>query len=140
MKFWDSSAVVPLLVEEAASRSMRQFLGGDGSIVVWWGTPVECVSAIARREREASLIADAVNSALERFRVFQSSWTEINASSKVRDIALRLLRTHSLRGSDSLQLAAAIVASDDDPGNLGFVCLDERLITAARREGFAVLP
>ena len=47
MRFWDSSGIVPLLVEEASSASMRAHLRADGDLVVWWATPVECVSALA---------------------------------------------------------------------------------------------
>jgi hypothetical protein len=38
-----------------------------------------------------------------------------------------------------LQLAAAIVASENRPSSLDFVCLDQRLGSAAEREGFAVI-
>jgi hypothetical protein len=117
-----------------------ELLRAEGRFVVWWGTPIECGSAIARREREIALSAAAANSAFERLRALQPSWAEVNPSAKVRDTALRLLRTHPLRASDSLQLAAAIVAAEDQPASLGFVCLDERLRTAAQREGFVVTP
>lgn len=35
MRFWDSSALVPLLVEEAESIRMDGLLAGDTSLVVW---------------------------------------------------------------------------------------------------------
>jgi predicted nucleic acid-binding protein len=107
---------------------------------VWWGTPVECGSAIARRERDGKLTSTASNLAFEQLRALQSSWSEVTPSVKLRDIALRILRTHRLRAADSLQLAAAIVAADEQPATLGFVCLDERLTAAALREGFTVSP
>ncbi len=140
MRFWDSSAVVPLLVEEPASESLVRSLKADGGLIVWWGTPVECVSAIARRERDGHLPAAAANAAIARLRALEPSWVEVSPSARVRRLALRLLRTHPLRASDSLQLAAALVAAEEDPGALGAVCLDERLATAAQREGFTVVP
>jgi len=45
--------------------------------------------------------------------------------------ALRLLAVHPLRAADALQLAAALVWFRDHPAGLDFVCLDERLRTAA---------
>jgi len=45
-----------------------------------------------------------------------------------------------LRVADALQLAAALVSSEVTPRGDGFVTLDDRLRTAARAEGFAVLP
>jgi uncharacterized protein len=109
-------------------------------MVVWWTTRVECVSAIARREREGTLTSSAANVAFERLAALQPGWTEVNPSPRLRDVAVRLLRTHSLRASDSLQLAAALIAAEDEPGTLDFVCLDERLTAAAQREGFRVNP
>jgi hypothetical protein len=54
-------------------------------------------------------------------------------------VAQRLLRVHPLRAADSLQLAAALAIAGDDPAELGFVCLDQRLVEAARKEGLDVL-
>ena len=42
--------------------------------------------------------------------------------------------------SCALQLAAALLWVRDAPGGRDFICLDERLRTAALLEGFAVLP
>jgi hypothetical protein len=56
------------------------------------------------------------------------------------DVALRLLRNHPLRAADALQLAAALIASEETPQTLEFICLDDRLALAARREGFTVIP
>ena len=115
-------------------------LKADGGMIVWWGTPVECASAVARREPAGDISVAAANATMARLRALEPSWVEVNPSTKVRVLALRVLRTHALRASDSLQLAAGLVAAGDDPGALGFVCLDERLATAAQREGFTVVP
>jgi hypothetical protein len=56
----------------------------------------------------------------------------------VLEMARRLLRVHPLRAADSLQLAAAVLASEGRPSTLEFVCLDDRLGIAAQREGFRV--
>jgi predicted nucleic acid-binding protein len=139
MKFWDSSAVMPLLGDEPTSKSMLQVLQQDPQVLIWWGTPIEIASALARLEREKSLSADEVSNALSIARRLADNWHEIVPSDAVRRTAERLLRTHPLRAADSLQLAAALIAADHDPSNLEIVCLDARLTSAARREGFAVL-
>ena len=46
---------------------------------------------------------------------------------------------HPLRAADALQLGAALVATDLEPAGLELVTLDERLATAAEKEGFTVL-
>ena len=139
MRFWDSSALLPLLVDEPARERLIALLEEDAEVLAWWGTPVEIASALARREREGLLSADEVATAFEAARVLAESWHEIVPADAVRRTAERLLRTHPLRAADALQLAAALVAAGHDPSSLELVCMDERFKPAARREGFTVL-
>lgn len=139
MRFWDSSALLPLFVDERSQARLIGLLEEDAEVLAWWGTSVEIASALARRERERFLTADQVSSALAAVRHLADSWHEIVPSDAVRRTAERLLRVHPLRAADSLQLAAALVAADHDSRSLTVVCLDERLTAAARREGFTVI-
>ena len=136
MRFWDASAIVPLLVEEPEHAGMIAALAEDETMLVWWATSIECVSALARREREGALEGDALRVALERLRGLASQWHEVLPSTVVRTVAERVLRVHPLRAAAAQQLAAALVAAEHDPSTLGFVCLDDRLNDAASREGF----
>jgi uncharacterized protein len=139
MKFWDASAVVPLLVREAATQPTMSLASGDPTMLVWWGTEVECVSAIARVERDAALEPAGVTEALDRLRRLADGWHEVDASEGVREAAIRFLRVHALRAADALQLAAAFVAAERRPPQLELVTLDDRLAAAARKEGFVVV-
>lgn len=139
MKFWDSSALVPLLIEEATSAALQQLYLQDGGAIAWWGSEIECGSAIARLERQQLLSAQAAGRALQALRSLARSWQEITPADIVRDTAVRFLRVHDLRAGDSLQLAAALVAAESRPPTLPFVSLDARLSRAAQREGFPVL-
>lgn len=139
MKFWDASAIIPLLADELARDRLLEILEDDSEIVAWWGTPVEIASAIARRERDKLLNANEVEAALATAHQLADSWHEIVPSASVRRTAERLIRLHPLRAADSLQLAAALIAADHDPATLDIVCLDARLAAAARREGFRIL-
>jgi len=139
MKFWDASAVIPLLTNEPTRPRILEILDHDPQALIWWGTPVEIASALARLERDKLLSAGEFTAALATARQLTESWQEIIPSDAVRRTAERLLRVHPLRAADSLQLAAALIAADHEPANLDFVCLDSRLITAAEREGFKVL-
>jgi uncharacterized protein len=136
MRFWDASAVIALLVDEPRRSSMYKVLERDPAMLVWWGTPAECVSALSRRERDGSLDAAGMRTALERLRLLSAEWHEVLASAAVRNAAERILRVHSLRAADALQLAAAVVAAEHDPPSLTFLSLDERLVEAASKEGF----
>lgn len=139
MRFWDASAVVPLLFAEPEREALLGSLERDPEMLVWWGTPVECASAIARREREGVLELAQATAALDRLRSLGAAWHEVLPSDAVRNAAQRLLRVHPLRAADSLQLAAAVVAAEGEATSLEFVSLDERLSAAAAREGFVLL-
>jgi hypothetical protein len=140
MRFWDSSALIPLFVREAHSPSLEALAGDDPDMMVWWASPVECASAVHRLRREgvftpaeAAQVLAGLASALDAANVVQPG---DELSSK----ALRLLGVHPLRAADALQLAAALLWAREIPGGRDFVCLDERLRTAAILEGFHVLP
>ena len=139
MKYWDSSAIVPLLAEEPVTASVVGFYREDPLLFTWWGTEVECVSALARLERQGAISPISLTDALKRLRALESAWQEVQPVEALKETALRLLRVHNLRAADSLQLAAAVLASERRPSSLPFVCLDERLAAAAEREGFTVL-
>ena len=140
MRFWDSSAIVPLLVPELTSERLLRLHGSDPVVIAWWGAVVECVSAVARAERGGQLAAAGAAEGLRRLVTLSRGWHEVEPSEEVREAAKRLLRVHDLRAADSLHLAAALVAAESRPASLEFVCLDDRLRVAASREGFALAP
>jgi predicted nucleic acid-binding protein len=139
MRFWDSSAIVPLLVDEPASQGTLDAYVHDPDVVVWWATEVECISALARLERDGMLEVSALGDAIDRLDQISLGWHEIQPASRTRQGAIRLLRVHALRAGDAFQLAAAITAAEGEPGSLPFVTLDGRLAEAASREGFRVV-
>lgn len=139
MKFWDSSAIVPLLLAEPTTRAMQTIVAKDSTMLVWWATEVECASALARLEREDALEDAATRLAFDRLRQLASGWHEIDPSDAIREAAVRFLRVHVLQAGDALQLAAAFVAAERRPPSLEVVTLDERLAGAARKEGFDVI-
>jgi predicted nucleic acid-binding protein len=126
-------------VDEPATDAVRAALEEDPTMLVWWGTELDCVSAIARLERQGDLASDATMVALQRLEALAGGWHEVQPVESVRRAARRALRVHSLRTADALQLAAATIGSEGQPASLDIVSLDDRLSDAARREGFAVL-
>jgi uncharacterized protein len=139
VKFWDASAIVPLLVNETSSRDLQSIVANDSAMLVWWGSDIECVSALARRQREGVLDARTMEIALQRLRQLSAAWHEIDPSDAIRETAERFLRVHPLRAADALQLAAAFAAAERRPPSLEIVTLDDRLAEAAQKEGFAVI-
>ena len=109
-------------------------------MVAWWASPIECLSALARLRREETLGIEEDMQAQVILRALMAAWTEVEPSEAVREQAARVLRLHALRAADSLQLAAAMVWCQGNPSHREFVCLDQRLREAGRREGFVILP
>ena len=138
MKFWDASAIVPLLVSEAPTRSLQALAAADPSMLVWWATEVECASALARLERDDAVDAAAAIDAFDRLKRLREGWHEVDPSDAIREAAVRFLRVHPLRAADALQLAAAFVVAERRPSSLEVITLDDRLAAAARKEGFVV--
>lgn len=139
MRYWDTSAIVGLLVEEPASAMLRGAHARDVEMTTWWGTQVECVSAAARLEREGRLTPALAEEVYLRLGRLAAGWVEVLPSERLRATAERLLRVHPLRAGDALQLAAGIVAAEDHTASMPFVTSDARLGLAAQREGFEVI-
>jgi predicted nucleic acid-binding protein len=139
MMYWDSSAIVSVLIEEEFTTALRALRDKDPEQAVWCLTAVEIASALARRVREG-LPANQERAVRVACEVLSKRWQEIGSLELVRSRALRLLNTHPLRAADALQLAAALVACNERTEALNFVSLDDQLREAARREGFPVLP
>lgn len=139
MKFWDASAIVPLLVAEPLTARLQALAARDPIMLVWWGSEVECVSALARLERDAALSPRAAALAFNRLARLATGWHEVDPSDAIRETAVRFLRVHALRAADALQLAAAFLAAEQRPASLQIVTLDDRLAAAARKEGFVVV-
>lgn len=139
MRFWDSSAVVPLLLGEPTSPSVLAEYIRDPEVIAWWATGIECVSALARAEREGRLATTVMADAVGRLEALELAWAEVQPTDQLRELAVRLLRVHAMRAADALQLAAALVAAEGHPASLTVVSLDERLALAAEREGLRVV-
>ena len=138
--FWDSSALIPLFLPDTRSEELVTILDDARDLTIWWGSPVECLSAIYRRHRAEPLPAPVLTNALERLRAFVEDTHGIAPTEEVRRRAGRLLGAHPLRSGDALQLAAALAWCEDQPSGETLVCLDVRLREAATREGFSVRP
>lgn len=140
MKFWDTSALVPLFIEEALTHSLHLLLQNDQSMALWWGTKLEAASALARGVRNGFLNNSDVKIALTSLDELTAAAILVEPTSTILDRAQRLLFSHNLRSADALQLAAALTVCQEQSKGFGFVTVDKRLAAAATREGFFVYP
>jgi predicted nucleic acid-binding protein len=139
VRFWDTSALVPLLVAERETARAERWLREDAGVVVWTLTRVELLSALARRRRQEPGAARRLQAARRDLLAAWDRWSEVTAVDLVRRYAERLVESHPLRAADALQVGAALAAAEDDPAGLDFVTLDRQQALAAEREGFRVL-
>lgn len=135
MRYWDASAIVPLVIDEPRTTLVRAWAAQDPLIITWAWTRVELASAVERRARDGSISAAERREALARFAALAEAWDEVTDLLAVRSRAIPLLGRHPIRAADSAQLAAALLLAESDPASVEFVCLDERLALAAEREG-----
>lgn len=139
MRFWDASALLPLIVSESGSELVAPWLKEDPEVVVWGLTRVEIASAIERRARAGQLSSSERSALLLRAERVVNDAHEVLDLSAVRVRATALLARHALRAADAAQLGAALLVADPDPSSLTMVVLDRRLADAAAREGLRVL-
>jgi predicted nucleic acid-binding protein len=139
VKYWDSSALVSLVIQQPRTDFVRETLRKDGAIASWWGSYLECWGAICRLRREGVITEQQALDTRSHLRVMASQWFVLNDLAGIREHAERLLAAHALRTADAIQLAAACALARGQNGAIEFVCLDQRLADAATREGFRVL-
>jgi predicted nucleic acid-binding protein len=138
VRFWDSSAVVALLIRQKASPRADQWFRDDRAIALWTLTSVEITSALWRLVRENALDEEAARMAESRADELSAASHSVVDVESVTTLARRLLRTHNLRAADAMQLGAALVWSAGTPRGKVVHTFDDRLAAAARREGFDV--
>jgi predicted nucleic acid-binding protein len=138
VRFWDSSALVPLLVEQEASPRAAAWLGEDATVTVWTLTAIEVLSALRRLVREQALEEEVARLAERRLEELLRTCHVVIDVDTVKIRAARLLRVHPLRALDALQLGAALQWAEGHPEGRTLHTLDARLGRAAEREGFVV--
>ncbi len=133
--FWDSSAILPLLISESTT---AQAIANYQvyAAVIWWGALVEIESALARLVRIRIIDRDQLVQAKIAGDLFLREAKEIEPSDLLRSVAAELVYRHELRAGDALQLAAALRWVGNDASGQRFFSHDRRLIAAAQLTGF----
>ena len=135
LAFWDASALVPLCVGQSTTpRAIALYKTYEA--VVWWATPVEIASALARLGRMKQLDSSDWARARQLAAALADAWFVIQPSEGLRAKATQLLDRHDLRAADALQLAAALEWCQDAPQSRVFLTADQKLREAAILTGF----
>ena len=107
-------------------------------VALWTFTPVEVTSAVRRLVREQALTESEATAAEDRLADVVRAAHLVVDIEPVKNLAMRLLRLHTLRASDALQLAAALHWAEANPQGRTLHTFDRQLAVAAQREGFVV--
>ena len=135
LAFWDASALVPLCVGQSTTpRAITLYKTYEA--VVWWATPVEIASALARLVRMKQLHSSDWARARQLAAALADAWFVIQPSDGLRVKATQLVDRHDLRAADALQLAAALEWCQDAPQSRVFLTADQKLREAAVLAGF----
>jgi len=137
--FWDTSALVPLCVRQRITPQVTAYYHAH-EIVVWWSTPVEIASALARLKRMRQLDPADCAQAHRLAMALSDSWFLIRPSDALRTRAMQLVDQYDLRAADALQLSAALEWCEGAPRGRVFLTADQKLQAAAVLCGFSVLP
>jgi predicted nucleic acid-binding protein len=133
--FWDTSALVPLCVRQRITPgAIARYKVHDA--VVWWATPVEIASALARLVRMKQLDPSDWTRARKLVKRLADSWSVIQPSDALRAKSAQLGDRFDLRAADSFQLAAALEWCEDAPQGRVFLTADQKLREAALLTGF----
>ncbi len=133
--FWDSSALVLLCANQPGTPEAR-YWKQHFDVVIWWGTPVEIASALARLLRTGLLSTRAWGEALELAERLAKLWYVIEPSLVIRENAVEVVKHYDLRAGDAWQLAAALEWCDHHPKGHRFLTADKRLHDVASLIGF----
>jgi predicted nucleic acid-binding protein len=139
LAFWDASALVPLCVGQTTTpRAIALYKNYEA--VIWWATPVEIASALARLVRMRQLDSADLTKARRLAAALADAWFVIQPSDALRAKATQLLDRYDLRAADALQLAAALEWCRDIPQGRVFLTADQKLREAAVLTGFDAKP
>lgn len=136
--FWDSSSIVPICVNEPATKNARMLAGKHG-IVVWWATPVEVRGAFGRSLRMSQITSKDQVQALVVLEHLRSGWREIQPDLQVRQRAEELVERFPLTAADALQLGAAWIWCNGNPRNRILISGDVHLVEVAGQLGFTAI-
>ena len=105
-------------------------------VVIWWATPVEIASALARLMRMKQLDSSDWVKARKLAKSLADSWSVIQPSDALRAKSVQLVDRYDVRAADAFQLTAALEWCEDATQGRIFLTVDQKLREAALRSGF----
>ena len=134
--YFDTSALVPLIIAEPASRCCRSVWDAADAVLCAELGYVEAAAALARARRSARMTDDEHADALRRLDDLWGQLLSVPVDGHLVREAARLAGEHAVRAYDAVHCAAALRAADP---SLVAVGGDRALLAAWRTSGHDVV-
>lgn len=134
--YLDTSALVPLLVDEPTSQVCGELWDAADRVVTTRLAYVEAAAALAMAERHGRITGRQRTAGLEQLTELWPELDVVELDEQLMLAAARASVTHRLRGYDAVHFAAAVAIDDD---SLVASAGDRRLLDAWREDGISVL-
>lgn len=132
--YFDTSAIVPLLVDEPGSGAAGEMWDRAVLLVTVRLALVEARAALAQAARARRISGAQHRSSVRELDGLLAQAHVVEVDEDLVRLAGDLAERHDLRAYDAVHLAAALTAADDD---LVLVAGDRALVTAAAAAGLA---
>lgn len=136
----DTSALVKKYAVEEDSKGFIKVYNNAEAIAISKVGYAETLAAFYKKLREKTVSTKELNLMIRFFKNDWKSFISINTVDSVIDEIETLIAKYGLRGFDAIHLASAIVLKKSLKENITFVCYDELLLTAAKKEHFLIYP
>ena len=133
--YFDTSAIIPLIVKEPSSERCNRVWNESSRVVSVRLLYPEARSALAKAERMGRLSAQQREAAIVELETIISEVDHIEVTEALAHRAGELAQAHGLRGYDAVHLAAASAVADSD---VVLVTGDSDFANAANSIGIAV--
>jgi predicted nucleic acid-binding protein len=133
--YFDTSSVVPLLVEEPGTERCAEHWSTADRLVSVRLVEVEARAALAQATRQERLTTRQLRTSVAALDVLIAQMDLVDVDDGLVSRAAELAERQALRAYDAVHLAAALTVGDDD---LVLVAGDRALTSAAAAVGIAV--
>lgn len=135
--YWDTSALIPCFLLEEATSQVREWLESEGADprFISWISLFEFETVLKRKLQQKHLTLKEYHSIQEQWSTFQNTLNIIPLDERVSRLGLRLQKIYGLWTCDSVQIGSASLLQLEYT-KVQFISLDQKLIYAAKQEGF----
>jgi len=137
ISYFDSSALVKLVVEEAGSDQVAALWDGADAVLSSRVAYAEVRAAMAAARRAGRLTDRQLAATKDTWATLWDALRVVEVSVDVGQLSGQLAEEHALSGFDAIHLASASLLAADDPV---VATWDSRLHAGARRMALATLP